>query len=115
VTLLTKDEKRDSAVAEVRRTVATRPGMNLKNGCVILQHSALVRESDFGFKAVVLAIDTAGGYQPFVVWRRLAGVQTLSSGEYGPIDYCVYGDYFVSLQDALDCFLERVGVEIPDA
>lgn len=98
----TSEEK---AIENVVRNASTSPGHELPNGATILAQEE-ERRNEMGREYIVLAVHR--GYQPFVIWRRLIGIEQKADGHsWGPLDYCWAGEYHKDLGDALASYQER--------
>jgi hypothetical protein len=99
-----KAKVRDAAIA----AAAKKPGDVLPNGAVILAHGPfkLVDRTEAA-EAVVLAFQP-DAYQKFVTWKHAVGIERMSDGSYGPIDYTFSGAYHMDIESAVKSYKRRV-------
>jgi hypothetical protein len=95
------EQEKHHALERTMREANREPGMTLPNGATIIQQR-LVRGRDNANEYEVLAV--VRGYQPYVIWTRVIGVEQRADGTHGPLDYCFNGRYFHAFHDAIDAW-----------
>jgi hypothetical protein len=88
-----------------RTQMAQHPGEKLPNGATMLDCKWHKTSSSY-MAGIVLAV--AGGRDPFVTWERTVELCQTSSGGWQQWDYCYFGHYHTSLDDALNEYHRRV-------
>lgn len=83
-------------------------GGQLSNHSTLLAESDAVRFPGEVITSIVLAV-ASGGYQPFVVWTRCRDMAE-GHGSTKIVDYCIQGNYYRSLPDALAAF-NKISIE----
>jgi hypothetical protein len=88
-------------------------GDRLPNGSILLIesqpefHDTEQDDPDRQRLTYVLALNETG-YQRFIVWQRIVAWQD-TGNNYQLMDYCVSGDYYHRLEDALAGYQDRTG------
>lgn len=96
-----------AALNEALRREPSRPGDQLHNGAMIVKIAEVSRDEDRAVEYVILAVHK--GFQPYVTWRYVIGIDQLATGGFRPMpSYCWAGDYFRDLNEALGSFDGRV-------
>lgn len=110
----TRIQKIADALMIAVRAAQRAPGQTLPNGALILKDQYLRplmsgdegNEYQWAEEHLVLALNP-GGFQPFVVWVRVIGVEHRADDTWGTIDYTYWGFYSRDLSKALEVYEER--------
>jgi hypothetical protein len=105
---LDKVTPKQQPIASIR--FPKKPGKELPNEAIILVETEL-RRYDFRRDSLVLTV-VPGSARPFAIWTRTIGEEQKATGGWGVLDYCFQGDYFSTLEEAIDNFKHRYEVQM---